>query len=274
MPNGNGWYRSCPPLNPVAARPNTVAARSSTASLMPYAAAGPGTCCRTICHPGARSATTSGGGAAPESGRRSLTGCANQCGKQPVETRSRVPRFSTVNPYAPGRREAGAAMTAASRSGAQTPHPGRYTRLAVTGRGHGREWAGPERSTTVVGALGPTVPALAAEGGRGRLRGRTASLDPPLTHRGGVRLEIVRKPKGQKGFAVLPWRWPGERTFAWLCRNRRLRCDDERLPQTTESLIDIAMIRLMTRRLAASWPFSNSLSARLWPFCKGPVLWR
>jgi transposase len=67
-----------------------------------------------------------------------------------------------------------------------------------------------------------------------------------------VRLEIVRKPKGQKGFSVLPGRWRVERTFAWLCRNRRLKCDDERLPQTTESLIHIAMIRLMTRRLVAS----------------------
>jgi len=69
---------------------------------------------------------------------------------------------------------------------------------------------------------------------------------------GKVQLEIVRKPKGQKGFSVLPWRWRVERTFAWLCRNRRLRCDYERLPQTTESLIYVAMIRLMTRRLAAS----------------------
>ena len=68
---------------------------------------------------------------------------------------------------------------------------------------------------------------------------------------GRVRLEIVRKLKGQKGFAVLPWRWRVERTFAWLCRNRRLRCDYERLPQTTEALIYVAMIRLMTRRLAA-----------------------
>ncbi len=69
---------------------------------------------------------------------------------------------------------------------------------------------------------------------------------------GKVRLEIVRKPKGQKGFSVLPWRWRVERTFAWLCRHRQLKCDYERLPQTTESLIYVAMIRLMTRRLAAS----------------------
>jgi putative transposase len=69
---------------------------------------------------------------------------------------------------------------------------------------------------------------------------------------GKFRLDIVRRPKGQKGFSVLPWRWRVERTFAWLCRHRRLKCDYERLPQTTEALIYVAMIRLMTRRLAAS----------------------
>jgi putative transposase len=65
------------------------------------------------------------------------------------------------------------------------------------------------------------------------------------------RREIVRKPKGQKGFAVLPWRWIVERTFAWICQQRRLRCDYERLPETTAALIHIAMIRLMVRRLVA-----------------------
>jgi len=68
---------------------------------------------------------------------------------------------------------------------------------------------------------------------------------------GRVRLEIVRKPKGQRGFAVVPWRWIVERTFAWLGRYRRLKSDYECLPETTEALIHIAMIRLMVRRLAA-----------------------
>ena len=67
---------------------------------------------------------------------------------------------------------------------------------------------------------------------------------------GKLRLEIVRKPPGQKGFAALPWRWIVERTFGWLGRQRRLRCDYERLPETTAALIHIAMIRLMVRRLA------------------------
>ena len=62
-----------------------------------------------------------------------------------------------------------------------------------------------------------------------------------------VKLEIVRKPKGQKGFSVLPWRWIVERTFSWLGKQRRLKCDYERLPETTEALIHIAMIRLMVR---------------------------
>jgi transposase len=65
------------------------------------------------------------------------------------------------------------------------------------------------------------------------------------------RREIVRKPPGQKGVAVLAWRWIVEPTFAWMSRPRRLRCDYERLPETTAALIHIAMIRLMTRRLAA-----------------------
>ena len=41
-----------------------------------------------------------------------------------------------------------------------------------------------------------------------------------------------------------------ERTFAWLGRYRRLKSDYERLPETTEAIIHIAMIRLMVRRLA------------------------
>jgi putative transposase len=73
------------------------------------------------------------------------------------------------------------------------------------------------------------------------------------------KLDIVRRTKHQAGFELLPKRWLVERTFAWLVRNRRLSRDYERLPQTSEAFIydvpqaqrqGIAMIRLMTRRLA------------------------
>jgi putative transposase len=52
------------------------------------------------------------------------------------------------------------------------------------------------------------------------------------------------------GFKVIPRRWVVERTFAWLTFQRRLNRDYERLPQTSESFIYLAMTRLMLRRLA------------------------
>jgi putative transposase len=63
-----------------------------------------------------------------------------------------------------------------------------------------------------------------------------------------VRLEIVKRPEQQRGFAVLPKRWIVERTLGWLVKNRRLRCDYEQLPSTSETMIYVAMIRLMLRR--------------------------
>ncbi len=51
------------------------------------------------------------------------------------------------------------------------------------------------------------------------------------------------------GFGVLPRRWVVERTFAWLGHNRRLSKEYERLPETSEAMIYVAMTRLMLRRL-------------------------
>jgi putative transposase len=50
----------------------------------------------------------------------------------------------------------------------------------------------------------------------------------------------------------LPIRWIVERTFSWLGQNRRMSKDYERLPQTGEAFIYVAMSRLMARRLARS----------------------
>ena len=74
----------------------------------------------------------------------------------------------------------------------------------------------------------------------------------------GWTLEIVRKSddqkkaqdqRGVKGFAVQPHRWIVERTFAWLCKYRRLARDYEFLPQSSEAMIRLAMCHLMVRRL-------------------------
>ena len=51
------------------------------------------------------------------------------------------------------------------------------------------------------------------------------------------------------GFTILPKRWIVERTFGWLSRNRRMSKDYERKVQTSETLIEVAMIRLLVVRL-------------------------
>jgi putative transposase len=51
---------------------------------------------------------------------------------------------------------------------------------------------------------------------------------------------------------VTPWCWIVERTLGWLGRQRRLSKDYERKLQTSETLLKLAMIRLMVRRLAKS----------------------
>lgn len=63
-------------------------------------------------------------------------------------------------------------------------------------------------------------------------------------------LQIVLRPEEQKKFVLLPKRWVVERTFGWLMNHRRLVRDYEWLPKSVESMIYIAMIRNMLRRLA------------------------
>jgi putative transposase len=53
-----------------------------------------------------------------------------------------------------------------------------------------------------------------------------------------------------QGFVVLPRRWVVERTFSWISQNRRMSKDYERLPESGEAFIYVAMTRLMVRRLA------------------------
>ena len=67
---------------------------------------------------------------------------------------------------------------------------------------------------------------------------------------GGWLLAIVRKPPGQRGFVVQPRRWVVERTFAWLGRFRRLSKDYEEQTRNSETMIRLAMISIMVRRLS------------------------
>jgi putative transposase len=63
-------------------------------------------------------------------------------------------------------------------------------------------------------------------------------------------VQVVLRPKETKGFVLLPKRWVVERTFGWLMNCRRLVRDYELLPETSETFIYLAMIRIMVRRLA------------------------
>jgi putative transposase len=67
---------------------------------------------------------------------------------------------------------------------------------------------------------------------------------------GDWKLEIVKRTAGVRGWSQQPKRWIVERTFAWLLRSRRLVVDYERKVQTSETLIEVAMIRLLVARLA------------------------
>ncbi|OUL32846.1 IS5 family transposase [Nostoc sp. 106C] len=63
-------------------------------------------------------------------------------------------------------------------------------------------------------------------------------------------IQVVLRPHEHKGFVLLPKRWVVERTFGWLTGCRRLNKDYECLPETSETFIYLAMIRIMVRRLA------------------------
>ena len=66
---------------------------------------------------------------------------------------------------------------------------------------------------------------------------------------GKVRLELVNRSAQGKGFQRLPHRWIVERTFGWFNRWRRMSKDYEYLTDTSETVIRVVMIHLMTRRL-------------------------
>jgi putative transposase len=106
-------------------------------------------------------------------------------------------------------------------------------------RGRGKEWA--ERdlglSVEVVHRSPKPTPekVLFAWAREWHKEGRSVDLDQLLPRR---------------GFEVLPRRWVVERTFAWICHNRRMSKDYERLCATGEAFVYAAMVRLMVRRLA------------------------
>ena len=66
----------------------------------------------------------------------------------------------------------------------------------------------------------------------------------------GLTLIVIRRLAGAEGFVLVPRRWLAERTLGWLGRWRRLAKDYEELPEVSEAMATVAMIRLMLHRLA------------------------
>jgi putative transposase len=100
----------------------------------------------------------------------------------------------------------------------------------------------------LLAGLKPFVPRLKKIWADGAYTGE--KLASWLEEQGGWELEIVERDREARGFEVLSKRWIVERTFSWLIRNRRLSKDYERMVQSSETFIKVAMIRLMLRRLA------------------------
>jgi len=65
----------------------------------------------------------------------------------------------------------------------------------------------------------------------------------------GIKLEVVKRPEGTKGFVLLPRRWVVERSFGWMARFRRLARDFERLPGVLAGFHFIAFAILMFKRV-------------------------
>ena len=62
-------------------------------------------------------------------------------------------------------------------------------------------------------------------------------------------IDIVLRSDHEKDFVALPKRWVVERTFSWFESYRILSKDYEYLTDTSETMIQLARIRLMLNRI-------------------------
>ena len=96
------------------------------------------------------------------------------------------------------------------------------------------------------GGLRPFVPAIRtvmADAGH-----QSGKLAQALKRHEGWELVITKR--GQRAFKIKGLTWIVERRFAWLGRNRRFSKDYEHRVRTSETMIDVAAIRLMLDQLA------------------------
>ena len=99
---------------------------------------------------------------------------------------------------------------------------------------------------SVIAQLATLFPTLQKLWADGAYRGDLAEFAQETL---GAVLEIVTQEAGPTGFQLLPRRWVVERTFAWFEWYRRLSRDYERLAASSESMLYLASIRIMLKRL-------------------------
>jgi putative transposase len=98
----------------------------------------------------------------------------------------------------------------------------------------------------LLGGLGPLFPdirTVMADAGH-----ESRKLARQLRRDDGWKLQIIKR--RQRAFKITGLTWIVERSFAWLGRNRRLSKDYEYMVQTSETMIDLAALRIMLNRLA------------------------
>jgi putative transposase len=85
-------------------------------------------------------------------------------------------------------------------------------------------------------------------------QGYTGKVGEAIANVCGWEVEVGKRDPEHKGFTPEFKRWVVERTFGWLLHERRLSKDYEQWPESSESMIYLASIRLILRRLTAVQP--------------------
>jgi len=57
-----------------------------------------------------------------------------------------------------------------------------------------------------------------------------------------IRLHVIEKPPGQKGCAVIPKRWVGERSMAWAGRNRLASKEYPCTPESSDAFFSSVLV--------------------------------
>jgi len=78
-----------------------------------------------------------------------------------------------------------------------------------------------------------------------------------------ISLNVIGKPPGQKGCAVIPKRWVAEHSIAWAGRNRLARKAYNRNPESSEAFLYPGSIAMFLSRLYPRCSFLITLSGTL-----------